>query len=401
MIKKRLGDILNFKRGYDLPSYLRRNGNYPVISSSGISGYHSEFKAGGEGVVTGRYGTLGEVYYVNGRYWPHNTALYVTDFKGNYPKYVYFLLKYLGNLKTGDKSTVPGVNRNDLHEVIVPYIDVEYQRTIADCLFQIEEKIALNNKIDRVLESITIDFYNYWFVQFDFPNDQGRPYKSSGGKMAYNTTLKRAIPQGWIDLELSDIIDKIGTGLNPRDNFKLGNGNNFYVTIKNIDNGKVIFDDKCDRVDDEALRIINKRSDLQPGDILFTSIEPVGVTYFIHETPTNWNINESVFTLRPNYGKITSEYLYMLLSSTEMKTFTKNVSAGSIHKGIRHSALKTFRLPYGNLKLSEEFSKIIRPTLKQRHSLDNENRQLVELRDWLLPMLMNGQVMVNAKVAAI
>ena len=86
VLSKRLGDIINLKRGYDLPSYNRKDGQYPIISSSGISGYHSEYKVDGEGVVIGRYGTLGEPYYINGKYWPHNTALYITDFKGNSPK---------------------------------------------------------------------------------------------------------------------------------------------------------------------------------------------------------------------------------------------------------------------------------------------------------------------------
>ena len=96
---KKIGDIVTFKRGYDLPSYNRIDGDYPIISSSGISGYHNEYKADGEGLITGRYGTLGQMYYVNGKYWPHTTALYVTDFKGNYPKYVYFLMKSLISFK--------------------------------------------------------------------------------------------------------------------------------------------------------------------------------------------------------------------------------------------------------------------------------------------------------------
>ena len=85
-VHKRLGDLLNLKRGYDLPESQRRPGPYPVISSAGITGYHDEYMVDGQGVVTGRYGTLGEMYYVDGKYWPHNTALYVTTFKGNDPK---------------------------------------------------------------------------------------------------------------------------------------------------------------------------------------------------------------------------------------------------------------------------------------------------------------------------
>lgn len=284
------------------------------------------------------------------------------------------------------------VNENVLkyYDMLIP--DLLTRNKIALALSSFDSKIELNNRINAELEAMVKILYNYWFVQFDFPDKNGKPYKSSGGKMVYSDKLKRKIPEGWGVLLLDDVITRSGTGLNPRDNFKLGSGNNFYVTIKNIDNGKIILDNRCDKVDDEALNIINQRSDLRPGDVLFTSIEPVGVTYLLQEKPTNWNINESVFTLRPNFEKITSEYLFMLLSSTEMKAFTKNVSAGSIHKGVRHGVLKTFKLPYGQKSLIDDFSKILSPILKKIDKLDKENQKLVEFRDWLLPMLMNGQV---------
>lgn len=401
IVKKRLGDIINFKRGYDLPSYNRIEGEYPIISSSGISGYHSEYKKEGEGLITGRYGTLGEVYYINGRYWPHNTALYVTDFKNNYPKYAYFLMKCLGNLKTSDKSTVPGINRNDLHELIVPFIRKEFQKPLADFLFNIEEKIELNNRINAELEAMAKTLYDYWFVQFDFPDANGKPYKTSGGKMVWNEELKREIPAGWRCLTLGKVVASTGTGLNPRDNFILGEGNNYYVTIRNIEQGRVILDNKCDKISDESIEIINKRSDLKVGDILFTSIEPVGTTYLILEKPKNWNINESVFTIRPNYEKVTSEFLYMFLSGDYIKSYTKNVSAGSIHKGVRHSVLKDckFILPVRNIV--DEYTLKVQPILKKFDLIQKQNQHLSSLRDWLLPMLMNGQVTVGEKEKAV
>jgi type I restriction enzyme S subunit len=270
----------------------------------------------------------------------------------------------------------------------------QYQDKIAQILSSLDKKIDINNNINTELELMVKTFYDYWFVQFDFPNTDGKPYKSSGGKMKWNDELKREIPDYWQSNELESIITKSGTGLNPRDNFKLGNGNNFYITIKNVKNNKIVFDETCDRIDDDALKIINKRSDLKPGDILFTSIEPVGVTYLIHDTPSNWNINESVFTIRPYYSRVTSEYLYMLLSSSQMKAFTRNVSYGSVHKGIRHSLLKTFKLAYGGKELIDRFTTIVSPLLKRIDIIDKENQKLVELRDWLLPMLMNGQVKV-------
>ena len=117
---QKLGDLITFKRGYDLTASERKPGPYPVISSAGISGYHNKYKVEGEGVVTGRFGTLGKPIYVEKNYWPHNTSLYIQDFKNNDPKYVYYFLSCLGNLLSSGKSAVPGVDRNDLHELEVP-----------------------------------------------------------------------------------------------------------------------------------------------------------------------------------------------------------------------------------------------------------------------------------------
>lgn len=290
--------------------------------------------------------------------------------------------------------------RASFNEIIFSYLklllpDYKSQKMIGDFLYLLQQKIEINNKIISKLEAMTKLIYDYWFVQFDFPDENGKPYKSSGGKMVFNEVLKKEIPDAWNDISLDNIIVKSGTGLNPRSNFKLGEGNNYFITIKNIKNGKISFDDKTDRISDKSLEIINKRSDLKIGDVLFTSIDPVGNTYFIQEKPKNWNINESVFTLRADEKLLTPEFLLMLLSSKEMKVYTKQSSTGSIHKGIRHEVLKDFKLPYGGMPVILSFTKILRPLLKRQHILDAETQKLNELRDWLLPMLMNGQVTVS------
>jgi len=301
--------------------------------------------------------------------------------------------KQVGNMMSGSVQNQLPIWAFNFIKVLK--LDLPKQQKIAHILSTLDDKIEFNNRIDAELEKMAKTLYDYWFVQFDFPDANGKPYKTSGGKMVYNEILKREIPDGWNDLILEDIISRSGTGLNPRKNFKLGEGNNYYITIKNITDGRIVFNDKCDRVSDESLKIIDKRSDLQIGDVLFTSIQPVGVTYFIHEKPTNWNINESVFTIRGNINKVTSEFLYMLLSSNEIKSFTRQSSTGSIHKGIRHGVLKSFKLPYGGKIITEEFANVISPILRKTYLLDKENQMLTELRDWILPMLMNGQVTVK------
>jgi type I restriction enzyme S subunit len=111
-----LGELCTLKRGYDLPATMRETGQIPIVSSSGLSGTHSTAKVRGPGVVTGRYGTIGQVFFVNSDFWPLNTALYVSDFRGNEPRVVYYTLCSIDYSKFADKAAVPGVNRNDLHK---------------------------------------------------------------------------------------------------------------------------------------------------------------------------------------------------------------------------------------------------------------------------------------------
>ena len=304
------------------------------------------------------------------------------------------VFEYVDNLsaRTGGQT---GVDLVSLYQYPINLPDKTEQRKIASVLSALDSKIELNNRINAELEAMAKTIYDYWFVQFDFPDKNGNPYKTSGGKMVWNEELKREIPEVWLSLTIGDVVSSTGTGLNPRDNFVLGEGDNYYVTIKNIEQGRVILDNKCDRISDKSLEVINKRSDLKVGDILFTSIEPVGITYLILEKPINWNINESVFTIRPNYDKVTSEFLYMFLSGDYIKSYSKNVSAGSIHKGIRHSLLKDCKFILPERNIVDDFTLKVKPILSKQDLIQKENQKLIELRDWLLPMLMNGQVRVS------
>ena len=161
------------------------------------------------------------MYYIDGKYWPHNTALFITNFKGNDPKYIYYLLRCLGRIRTSDKSAVPGVNRNELHEMAVPAVeDKNQQKKIATVLSALDAKIDCNNRINAELEAMAKTLYDYWFVQFNFPDHNGKPYKSSGGKMVYNSTLKREIPAGWSHSNILAVSDLFGGGTPTKKNSK-------------------------------------------------------------------------------------------------------------------------------------------------------------------------------------
>ena len=147
---KKLSEVAPLQRGFDLPTGKIKKGSYPVVYSNGISNYHNEFKVKGPGVITGRSGTIGKVHYSDGNYWPHNTALWVTDFKDNNPRFIYYLYTYVNLEKFATGSGVPTLNRNDVHsfEVLVP--SCSEQKSIAEALSDTDNLIlSLEKLIDK------------------------------------------------------------------------------------------------------------------------------------------------------------------------------------------------------------------------------------------------------------
>ena len=178
---------------------------------------------------------------------------------------------------------------------------------------------------------------------------------------------------------LNDITSRFATGLNPRKNFVLGHGSNYYVTIKNLDdNGNVILDSKCDKIDDDALAKINKRSNLQIGDILFSSIGTIGRTHLIVKEPINWNISESLFTIRPS--NVSSEFLYMLLNDSDLQSYAEDNASGSVQKGIRMSDLKAYKFNLPSMDSINDFTKDIKELFITKSTLNEKKEYLNTLK---------------------
>ncbi|HGI7029647.1 TPA: restriction endonuclease subunit S [Klebsiella aerogenes] len=378
---KRLGDLITFKRGYDLPEKVRIAGPYPVISSSGVSGWHNEYKVEGPGVVTGRYGTLGEMYYVEEEYWPHNTALYVQDFKGNDPKYIYYLLSCLGRIRTSDKSAVPGVNRNELHEMAVPAIeDLTSQKKIREVLESIDEKIALNNRIIAELEAMAKTLYDYWFVQFDFPDANGKPYKTSGGKMVYNATLKREVPVGWAVNTLSQIAN-ITMGQSPAGESYNEEGIGTLFFQGSTDFGWLFPTPR--QYTTSPARMAKK------GDILLSVRAPVG----------DMNIANADCCIGRGLAALNSKshsdgFLFYVMKYFK-QIFDRRNAEGTTFGSMTKDDLHSLQVVCPEPGLLKRYDDIVSEYNKMIFSRSLENQDLIKLRDWLLPLLMNGQVTVK------
>lgn len=398
-----LGDLIEFQRGYDLPKSEFVHGNIPVISSNGILGYHNEFKVRGPGITIGRSGTVGLPQYIENNFFPHNTSLFVKDFKGNIPKYIYYLIKSLGlnELKSG--SGVPTMNRNHLHPItILAYTDITTQQKIASVLSSLDSKIELNNRINAELEAMAKTIYDYWFVQFDFPFDfaqgkpdaKGKPYKSSGGKMVWNEELKREIPEGWGNGNFGKYA-KVKGGFAFKSSWWTEKGLPV-IKIKDINENYTLSIENCSCVNSDKYDKA-KNYEAFPGDVVIAMTgATVGKFGIVPKTNVSVLVNQRVGLF--NLGKNPILKLPFLINSLNQEYFRETIfvlASGAAQPNISSDQIEAIPLVIPenkiidlfNLKLSSFYEIIINNI--------QENQHLSSLRDWLLPMLMNGQVRVG------
>ena len=316
-----------------------------------------------------------------------------------YDKFMAFFLRSKYFRKVINNNTIMTLRASfneDMFSFLTLYLpDYDVQVAVGDLLYNIECKIQNNKRINDNLAQQLRLLYDYWFTQFDFPDESGNPYRSSGGQMVWSNDAKKELPASWNSAKMSDAIEGIRTGLNPRDNFKLGNGTIKYITVKNLRSDGILDFSGCDTIDETARAIVHRRSDVCTGDILFASIAPLGRCHLVQELPQDWDINESVFSIRCNKATVTPEYLYMHLQSEAFVKESTACSTGSVFKGIRINTLLDSRVFLPPMQVIEKFSQQTKPLFSLQYKLNKEIQALTQLRDWLLPMLMNGQATVS------
>ena len=373
MNKIKLGDLVEFQRGYDLPKSKIQNGKYPVVTSNGILGYHNEYKSE-PSIVIGRSGTIGNPQLINEKFWAHNTTLFVKNFKGNDLKYIYYLLLNTDINKMKSGSNIPTLNRNHLHPILVNATTNKIlQKKIATVLSNIDDNIELNNKINAELEAMAKTIYDYWFLQFEFPNEEGKPYKSSGGKMVWNEELKREIPEGWEVNKLGNIFSFI-KGKNPDSLSNEKNSYNLYpyINIEVATGGKIQFCNGKSMIlsDGETIMVMDGAAS---GEIYIGNSGVLGST-FSKLVSKDENISNSL--------------IYQILE--KIKPVYKKANIGSTVPHANKSFIENIQiaLPKNVSYFSNSFDEIY----SKININKKENRELVSLREFLLPLLMNGQV---------
>lgn len=317
--------------------------------------------------------------------------------------YLYYLFN-TGYVRTQIERTASGTkirhtSPERLYDVVVSIPEsVQEQQKIADVLLSMDRRIELCSQTRSELESMAKDIYNYWFVQFDFPNENGKPYKSSGGKMVWNEKLKREIPEGWKVGSLKGLysIDR-GLSYSSKD-IESGNG----VPMINL----ACIDRKRQYRDGELkyhAGVVPKSSMLNPGDLLIACTdltrerEIIGCPILVPDDGVRYTYSMDIARITFPGSGLNDMYMYMALRTDFYHNYIKAWASGTNVLHLNLEGLDWYTMIFPPKELQERFAGIIRAVHKKTSLSLSENRELTSLRDWLLPMLMNGQVKVGKK----
>ena len=312
----------------------------------------------------------------------------VDEKKATYLYVYYWLVNSYVRLRAISSGIRNNLNADLIREFPIDIPSISKQTNISNFLYRLDKKIVLNNTINTELEKVAKTLYNYWFVQFDFPNAKGKPYRTSGGKMEYNEVLKMEIPKGWKVKQLKEIC-RIKSGYPFSSKFYLKNGKFRLITIKNVQEDGVNLN-----VDSFLDTIPENMPDyclLHPGDILMSLTGNVGRVGLMFEN--DCLLNQRVAVIQP-VSETVKGYCYFLLKSDYIRAIVDNMASGSSQANLSPIDTENILLPFDSKVISDYDAKIT-PIVQHIVSLKMQNKELTGLRDFLLPLLMNGQVRVR------
>ncbi|HEK0726904.1 TPA: restriction endonuclease subunit S [Proteus mirabilis] len=430
-----LGQLISLQRGHDLPTQNRVNGQIPVMGSSGLTGWHNVSKCTGPGVVIGRSGnSMGVVSYSDSDFWPLNTCLYVTDFKGNDEKYIYYMLQQIDFDKFNSGSAQKSLNRNAVYPYnVMATIDIEEQKSIGKILANFEDKITLNRQINQTLEQMAQTLFKSWFVDFDpvidnaldagfFEQDLGfseellhrvevrkavresdnfKPLAEDIRQLFPNAFEECAgpalglggwVPSGWELGNLSDVTN-ILSGFAFKSN-EFQNSGFGVIKIKNIGNDKSV--DICDiqRID-ISLAEKAKRFSLKDGDLLMAMTgATVGKFGFLVTE------NEEPYYLNQRVAKFeaideSTAYLYCILNRKITESYIVNTAQGSAQPNISAKDILAMPLITAPQSIRELFNDKVNDSFQKIIQMRKQNIILEHLRDTLLPKLISGELSLS------
>ena len=355
----KLEKVATLQRGFDLPNTKRIDGGYPVIAASGFSTYHNVFKVKAPGVTTGRSGTLGQVHFVNQDFWPLNTSLWVKNFNGNDERFIYYFLQTLNFEEYNSGTSVPTLNRNDVHKLDVTIPDLEEQKSIASILSTIDDKIENNLAINKTLEEMAMALYKHWFVDFG-PFQDGEFIDSELGK----------IPKGWEVKSLGDVSILTAGGDKPKIYSKeLNEKCNIPIYSNGISNEGLYGYTNIARINDESLTVSAR------GTIGYVCLRNEPYLPIVR-----------LIAVVPVTKYVSCKYLFYWLTNQNI------MGNGTTQQQLTVPDFKVTNVLVPKIEMINDFTNIVNPYYDTINFNKKENQNLTQLRDTLLPKLISGEV---------
>lgn len=353
----RFDDFIRLNRGFDLPDYKIEKGEYPVITSTNIKAFHKEYKVEGPMVVTGRSGSLGKVQYIERRCWPLNTSLYVKDYKGNFPRYVYYFLQMMHLEQYNAGAGVPTLNQNHLHSLKIKIHEKKLQQKIASILSSYDRLIENNTRRIRLLEQMAENLYKEWFVRFRFPEHE-------------NVEMVNGLPKGWKVERIKECVKRLHFGRT-------------YKAKELSQDGEVIV------IDQSTSDFLGFHNNAPDHHATFNS--PI-ILFGDHSCKfclmtRDFSLGENIIPfISKDTKQIDNYYLYF---ATHKLIVTEEYK--------RHwGRLSSMKILIPTINIQQKFNKLIIKNEKMKKLLFIQNQLLTRQRDLLLPRLMSGKLEVKS-----
>ena len=372
-----LDNIITFQRGFDLPKNDFKKGCFPVVGSTGIIGYHNDYKVKSPCVVTGRSGTLGVFQFLDEDFWAHNTTLWVKDFQENDPKFIFYLLQTLDFKSLNGGVAVPTLNRNVLKNVFISYPkSVQTQKRIASILSTYDDLIENNLKRIKLLEETAQNIYKEWFVNFRFPNYENTPFNEETG-----------LPVGWEVKKLSELYNTSSGGTPKRDNPNYYEGNIKWFRTNELQDNFLI--DSELHISEDALK--NSSAKLFPKNTVLMAMygATIGRLGVLTEEASTNQACCGIIPINENFGN--SFIYYWLLKNRE---HILSLRMGAAQENISQTIIKDLEVIKPSSIILKEFNSKIDKINEIKINLTIQNQKLKEARDILLPRLMNRTIEV-------
>jgi len=375
--KVELSDLVLFQRGFDITKAQQQEGIVPIISSSGTASYHNQAKCKAPGVITGRKGTLGKVFYSNRDYWPHDTTLWVKDFKNNSPKYSYYFLRLL-KLETYDVgASNPTLNRNHIHKLKINLPPLPIQRKIAAVLSAYDDLLENNNRRIAILERMAEELYREWFVRLRFPGHE-------------KVKIVKGVPEGWEVRTVENAFKFFGGGTPSTATSRYwqnGQINWYSPTDLTAANTLFSFQSKI-QITELGLRESSARL-FPPYSVMMTSRATIG-QLSINTTPAC--TNQGFIACLPN-ERISLFFLYYWLKLN--KDYFIQLSNGATFLELTKGKFKNIKIVMPSTQIMRSFSDKQEPLFNAIENLLRQNVHLTTFRDRLLSRLMSGKIDVE------